>query len=253
MIALDFTGQTAVITGGLQGIGKAIADLLYQGGASVVVGDIAARAQTLAPRHLVVPTNVACCADAHRLIDTAILTFGGVDILVNSCGVSAMNPVDAMSEADWQRALDINVKAIGYLSEAVIPHMRAKQAGRIINIASQAGKNGYRMMGQYVASKHAVLGLTKVMAIELARDNILVNAVCPGIVETQMKWQERLAGAELRGMTPEAIYAEDCSQVLLGRTAQPSDIAGVVAFLASPLAAYMTGQAINVTGGMTMH
>lgn len=253
MIALDFTGQTAVITGGLQGIGKAIADLLYQGGASVVVGDIAARAQTLAPRHLVVPTNVACCADAHRLIDTAILTFGGVDILVNSCGVSAMNPVDAMSEADWQRVLDINVKAIGYLSEAVIPHMRAKQAGRIINIASQAGKNGYRMMGQYVASKHAVLGLTKVMAIELARDNILVNAVCPGIVETQMKWQERLAGAELRGMTPEAIYAEDCSQVLLGRTAQPSDIAGVVAFLASPLAAYMTGQAINVTGGMTMH
>lgn len=253
MIALDFTGQTAVITGGLQGIGKAIADLLYQGGASVVVGDIAARAQTLAPCHLVVPTNVACCADAHRLIDTAILTFGGVDILVNSCGVSAMNPVDAMSEADWQRVLDINVKAIGYLSEAVIPHMRAKQAGRIINIASQAGKNGYRMMGQYVASKHAVLGLTKVMAIELARDNILVNAVCPGIVETQMKWQERLAGAELRGMTPEAIYAEDCSQVLLGRTAQPSDIAGVVAFLASPLAAYMTGQAINVTGGMTMH
>ncbi len=237
----------------MQGIGKAIADLLYQGGASVVVGDIAARAQTLAPRHLVVPTNVACCADAHRLIDTAILTFGGVDILVNSCGVSAMNPVDAMSEADWQRVLDINVKAIGYLSEAVIPHMRAKQAGRIINIASQAGKNGYRMMGQYVASKHAVLGLTKVMAIELARDNILVNAVCPGIVETQMKWQERLAGAELRGMTPEAIYAEDCSQVLLGRTAQPSDIAGVVAFLASPLAAYMTGQAINVTGGMTMH
>lgn len=253
MIALDFTGQTAVITGGLQGIGKAIADLLYQGGASVVVGDIAARAQTLAPRYLVVPTNVACCADAHRLIDTAILTFGGVDILVNSCGVSAMNPVDAMSEADWQRVLDINVKAIGYLSEAVIPHMRAKQAGRIINIASQAGKNGYRMMGQYVASKHAVLGLTKVMAIELARDNILVNAVCPGIVETQMKWQERLAGAELRGMAPEAIYAEDCSQVLLGRTAQPSDIAGVVAFLASPLAAYMTGQAINVTGGMTMH
>ena len=147
----------------------------------------------------------------------------------------------------------MNVKGLSYLSEAAIRVMKVRQAGRIINIASQAGKNGYRLMGQYVASKHAVLGLTKVMAIELARDNILVNAVCPGIVETEMKWRERREGAELRGLTPEAIYAEDCSQVLLGRTAQPLDVANVVAFLVSPLSSYMTGQAINVTGGMTMH
>lgn len=253
MIALDFSGQTAVVTGGLQGIGKAIAALLHQGGANVVIGDIAARSREQSLRQLVVRTDVASREQAHQLIGAAVETFGGVDILVNSCGVSAMSAVDAMSEADWQRILDVNVKAIGWLSEAAIPLMRARKAGRIINIASQAGKNGYRLMGQYVASKHAVLGLTKVMAIELARDNILVNAVCPGIVETEMKWRERREGAELRGMTPEAIYAEDCSQVLLGRTAQPADVAGVVAFLASPLATYMTGQAINVTGGMTMH
>lgn len=253
MIALDFSGQTAVVTGGLQGIGKAIAALLHRGGANVVIGDIAARAREQTARQLVLRTDVASREQAHQLIEAAVETFGGVDILVNSCGVSAMSAVDAMSEADWQRILDVNVKAISWLSEAAIPLMRARQAGRIINIASQAGKNGYRLMGQYVASKHAVLGLTKVMAIELARDNILVNAVCPGIVETEMKWRERREGAELRGMTPEAIYAEDCSQVLLGRTAQPGDVAGVVAFLASPLAAYMTGQAINVTGGMTMH
>lgn len=253
MIALDFSGQTAVVTGGLQGIGKAIAALLHRGGANVVVGDIAARAREQSLRQLVLRSDVSSREQAHQLIDAAVETFGGVDILVNSCGVSAMSAVDAMSEADWQRILDVNVKAIGWLSEAAIPLMRARQAGRIINIASQAGKNGYRLMGQYVASKHAVLGLTKVMAIELARDNILVNAVCPGIVETEMKWRERLEGAELRGMTPEEIYAEDCSQVLLGRTAQPEDVAGVVAFLASPLAAYMTGQSINVTGGMTMH
>jgi 3-oxoacyl-[acyl-carrier protein] reductase/meso-butanediol dehydrogenase/(S,S)-butanediol dehydrogenase/diacetyl reductase len=226
---------------------------LHRGGANVVIGDIAARAREQSLRQLVLRTDVASREQAHQLIGAAVETFGGVDILVNSCGVSAMSAVDAMSEADWQRILDVNVKAIGWLSEAAIPLMRARKAGRIINIASQAGKNGYRLMGQYVASKHAVLGLTKVMAIELARDNILVNAVCPGIVETEMKWRERREGAELRGMTPEAIYAEDCSQVLLGRTAQPADVAGVVAFLASPLAAYMTGQAINVTGGMTMH
>lgn len=253
MIALDFSGQTAVVTGGLQGIGKAIAALLHRGGANVVVGDIAARAREQSLRQLVLRSDVSSREQAHQLIDAAVETFGGVDILVNSCGVSAMSAVDAMSEADWQRILDVNVKAIGWLSEAAIPLMRARQAGRIINIASQAGKNGYRLMGQYVASKHAVLGLTKVMAIELARDNILVNAVCPGIVETEMKWRERREGAELRGMTPEEIYAEDCSQVLLGRTAQPEDVAGVVAFLASPLAAYMTGQSINVTGGMAMH
>jgi len=253
MIALDFSGQTAVVTGGLQGIGKAIADLLHQGGANVVVGDIAVRAREQTTRKLVVRTDVASREDAHLLIDAAVQTFGGVDILVNSCGVSAMNPVSQMRDDDWQRILDVNVKSIGWLSQAVIPFMKAKQAGRIINIASQAGKNGYRLMGQYVASKHAVLGLTKVMAIELAHDNILVNAVCPGIVETEMKWRERREGALLRGMTAEDIYAEDCSQVLLGRTAQPADVAGVVAFLASPLAAYMTGQAINVTGGMTMH
>jgi len=253
MIALDFSGQTAVVTGGLQGIGKAIADLLHQGGANVVVGDIAVRAREQTTRRLAVRTDVASREDAHLLIDAAVQTFGGVDILVNSCGVSAMNPVSQMSDDDWQRILDVNVKSIGWLSQAAIPLMKAKQGGRIINIASQAGKNGYRLMGQYVASKHAVLGLTKVMAIELAHDNILVNAVCPGIVETEMKWRERREGALLRGMTAEDIYAEDCSQVLLGRTAQPADVAGVVAFLASPLAGYMTGQAINVTGGMTMH
>lgn len=253
MLSLDFSGQTAVVSGGLQGIGKAIADLLWQGGANVVVGDIAVTAPLHQERRLTIRTDVALREDAQQLINAAVETFGGVDILVNSCGVSAMSPVEAMTETDWQRILDVNVKGVSYLSEAAIRVMKPRRNGRIINIASQAGKNGYRLMGQYVASKHAVLGLTKVMAIELAADNILVNAVCPGIVETEMKWRERREGAALRGLTPEAIYAEDCSQVLLGRTAQPLDVAGVVAFLASPLSSYMTGQAINVTGGMTMH
>ncbi|UXY11560.1 SDR family oxidoreductase [Kosakonia sp. ML.JS2a] len=253
MIALDFSGQTAVVSGGLQGIGKAIADLLHIGGANVVVGDIAVVKPERDRRYVVQPCDVASRTDAQALITTAREVFGGVDILVNSCGVSAMSPVDAMQERDWQRILDVNVKGLSYLSEAAIRIMKTQRAGRIINIASQAGKNGYRLMGQYVASKHAVLGLTRVMAIELAQHNILVNAVCPGIVETEMKWRERQQGAALRGLTADDIYAEDCSQVLLGRTAQPLDVANVVAFLASPLASYMTGQAINVTGGMTMH
>lgn len=253
MVAIDLRGQTAVVTGGLQGIGRAIAELLHQAGASVVVGDIAITARETGDRWLWLPCDIARPEQAGELIAAAQQQFGRVDILVNSCGVSAMSRIDELDEAAWQRILDVNVKGVGYASQAAIALMKPQRYGRIINIASQAGKNGYRLMGQYVASKHAVLGLTKVAAIELARDNILVNAVCPGIVETPMKWHERELGGKLRGLTAEDIYAEDCSQVPLGRTAQPEDVANVVLFLASPLSSYMTGQAINVTGGMTMH
>lgn len=108
-------------------------------------------------------------------------------------------------------------------------------------------------MTAYVASKHAVIGLTKNLALEVAADGIQVNAVCPGIIETEMKQRERVDGAKLRGLTVAEIEAEDASQVPLRRTGTPQDVANVVLFLASPLASYLTGQAINVTGGMTMH
>jgi dihydroanticapsin dehydrogenase len=148
----------------------------------------------------------------------------------------------------------INSTGLYWISKLFAEAMvRGNKAGRIIQIASQAGKNGYRAMGGYCASKHAVLGLTKVMGVELAKHNVLVNAVCPGIVETPMKHRERVEGGVIRGMTAQEIYEEDCSQIPLGRTAEVSDVANVVLFLASPLASYMTGQAINVTGGMTMN
>ena len=105
----------------------------------------------------------------------------------------------------------------------------------------------------HVASKHAVLGLTKTLALEVAKDQILVNAVCPGVIETEMKWRERITGDLLRGMTPEEVLEEDQSQIPLGSTGQPQDVANVVLFLASDLSSYLTGQAINITGGMTMH
>lgn len=155
---------------------------------------------------------------------------------------------------DWKFTLDINVYAVFELSKAFANLViEADKAGRIINIASQAGKNGYRAMSSYVASKHALIGLTKTAAIELAAHNILVNAVCPGIVETAMKQRERIEGGLLRGMTAEEVYQEDCSQVPLGRTAEANEVAGLVEFLTIEESSYMTGQAINITGGMTMH
>jgi meso-butanediol dehydrogenase/(S,S)-butanediol dehydrogenase/diacetyl reductase len=188
------------------------------------------------------------------MIKAAVDNFGGIDVIVNNAGISTMDYAVNIKEEDWDKVLDINAKGVFLCSQSAAKAMIAKgNGGRIINMASQAGKNGYRCMGNYCASKHAVIGFTKVMAVELARDNILVNAVCPGIVETEMKLRERVEGAILRGVTAEVIEKEDNSQVPLGRTAKPEDIANVVLFLASHLASYMTGQAINVTGGMTMN
>lgn len=256
MLNIDFTGKTLVVTGGLTGIGKGIADLFLKAGANVVIGDIACKpGVTLIHERLVqIRIDVTSGEDAARLIECSVDSFGRIDFLVNNSGTSTMDFAVDIKEEDWDKVMDINAKGVYLVSQAGARQMlRQGGGGRIINIASQAGKNGYRCMGNYVASKHAVLGFTKVMALELAREQILVNAVCPGIVETDMKKRERVEGAALRGMTPEDILAEDRSQVPLGRTAEPEDVANVVLFLASPLASYMTGQAINVTGGMTMN
>jgi 3-oxoacyl-[acyl-carrier protein] reductase len=256
MLSIDLSGQTLVVTGGLTGIGKGIADLFLTAGANVVIGDIACKpgVDKVHDRLVHTRTDVTAQQDADALIRTAVEAFGGVDVLVNNSGTSTMDYVTDIKESDWDKVMDVNAKGVYLVSQSGAKQMlRQGRGGRIINIASQAGKNGYRCMGNYCASKHAVLGFTKVMAIELAKEQILVNAVCPGIVETDMKRRERVEGAVLRGMSPEEILAEDRSQVPLGRTAQPEDVANVVLFLASPLSSYMTGQAINVTGGMTMH
>ncbi|NJJ39753.1 SDR family NAD(P)-dependent oxidoreductase [Paenibacillus apii] len=255
MLTINLTGRTLVITGGLSGIGKGIADLFLQAGANVVIGDIACEGEERPLERLaVIRCDVTREEDADKLIAYAVATFGRIDFVVNNSGISTMDFAVDIKESDWDKVMDVNAKGVFLVSQAGARQMlRQGGGGRIINIASQAGKNGYRCMGSYVASKHAVLGFTKVMALELARKQILVNAVCPGIVETDMKRRERVEGAQLRGMTPEDILAEDCSQVPLGRTAQPEDVANVVLFLASHLASYMTGQAINVTGGMTMN
>ena len=256
MIGIDLTGKVALVTGGKNGIGKAVVDTLLAAGASVVSGDLGHdegfKLET--NQFAVSKVNVASEKSIHQWLENTVAVFGKVDILVNSAGISTMDLVVDSQISDWDKVMDVNARGVFLTSRNVGKLMQeANNGGRIIQIASQAGKNGYTALGTYTASKHAVLGLTKTMAKELAKDNILVNAVCPGIVETEMKHRERVDGGRIRGMTPEEIYAEDCSQIPLGRTAKASEVAAVVLFLASQLSAYMTGQAINVTGGMTMH
>ncbi len=271
MVTIDLTNRLAVVTGGQSGIGQGIVQQLLQAGATVISADLSidqdfelvdaphARSQAnqqleLYPQLIYMRLDLSQAADIERWFALVLSRIGVPDIVVNCAGISTMDYVVDSQLADWEKVFSINSTGL-YLTSKLFARamIEASKPGRIIQMASQAGKNGYRAMGAYCASKHAVLGLTKVMAIELAKHNILVNAVCPGIVETPMKHRERIEGGAIRNMTAEQIYEEDCSQVPLGRTAKVEDIAGVVLFLTSQLSSYMTGQAINVTGGMTMH
>lgn len=252
----ELRGRVVLVTGGASGIGAGVVDAFLANGATVVSADIGVADGWHAGRenewsvHLDVSDEAAVAA-ALEAIEGRI---GPVEIVVTAAGTSTLAFATETSERDWDRNLDINAKGSFLVAKHVAKRLvELGRTGRIVFISSQAGKNGYRGMTAYVASKHAVLGVTKTMAVELAPRGILVNAICPGIIETPMKHRERIEGGALRGMTAEEVAAEDRSQVPLGRTGTPGDVAGVALFLASDLSGYMTGQAINVTGGMTMH
>ena len=249
-------GDTLIlVTGGNSGIGRGCVEHFTAQGYRVLNIDRQHDIKTgVTANEIQVELDLENVNEITERIEQLVEQHGVPTILINCAGISRMDFVIESQLEDWQKTFTINVLAIVALTQVIAQQLIKHQlAGRIINIASQAGKNGYRGLGAYVASKHAVIGLTKTAAIELAQDNILVNAVCPGIVETPMKHRERSEGGLLRGMTAEEVYIEDCSQVPLGRTAEVSDLVGVIEFLCSPQSAYMTGQAINVTGGMTMH
>ncbi|MFD1713803.1 SDR family NAD(P)-dependent oxidoreductase [Amnibacterium flavum] len=249
--------RVVLVTGGASGIGAAVASAFAGEGAIVVSADLSHPGALEPSSRDGVWTARLDVADEDAvasLVADVGTRIGLIDTVVCAAGISTMDFAIDTTAADWQRNSDVNAKGSFFVAKHVARGLvAAERPGRVIFIASQAGKNGYRGMAAYVASKHAVLGLTKTMAVELAPRGITVNAICPGIIETPMKHRERIQGGALRGLTAEDIAAEDRSQVPLGRTGQPADVAGVALFLASDLASYMTGQGINVTGGMTMH
>ncbi|WP_066187858.1 MULTISPECIES: SDR family NAD(P)-dependent oxidoreductase [Gracilibacillus] len=254
MFTIDLTDKVAVVTGGANGIGKAIVDALRHSHAKVAVVDLHPSGRNTERDLFYIQADVSNKENVEKMMEQVINRFGKVDILVNNAGISTMDYLVDIKEEDWDKTMDVNAKGVQLCSQVIAQQMKKQgTSGKMIHIASQAGKNGYRLMGSYVASKHAVIGLTKVMALELAQDQINVNAVCPGIIETSMKHRERVLGGKLRGLDEEAIRQEDASQVPLGRTGTPEDVAYVVMFLASPFSDYMTGQALNITGGMTMN
>lgn len=238
------TGIRAVVTGGARGIGAAIARRLTADGARVAILDLL-DAQGLADElgGVSVRVDLSDPADTRARVAEATAALGGVDVLVNSAGVFRLVGLLDLDVDEWDRVMDVNARATLVTMQAVAPAMIAQGHGRIVNIASMAAKAGGGREGHYAASKAAVVALTRAAAIEWGCHGITANAVCPGYVLTEM-------GAATR--TPEQV-AEWSARSPLGRLGTPDDVAALVAHLASPDASYITGQALNVTGGMIMH
>jgi NAD(P)-dependent dehydrogenase (short-subunit alcohol dehydrogenase family) len=258
---MDLKGQVAIVTGGGRGIGRATALELARMGADVVVAELdragaegtEGQVKALGRRASVVPTDVTSRLALAAMAERARAEFGRIDILVNNAGIyRAALPLD-ITEAHWDAVMNVNARAVFFASQAVLPTMIEQRGGVIISLASMAGKVGSRGNLPYNASKAAVISITKSLALAHAADGIRVNCVCPGFVETDM-WASVASNlGAMAGLSPEEFTRQRLGQIPLGRMERPEDVAQVIGFLASSRAAYMTGQAINVTGGLVMH
>ena len=259
---LGLTGKVAIVTGGASGIGTAIVEGFVKEGANVVIADISLDSAPKLAKNvrkdkvqvLAVRTDVAKKSDADSLISTTLKEFGKIDILVNNAAVAPKNLVKFadVDEEEWDRVNDINVKGVYLVTRAVIPRMIAARHGKIVNMASVGGKEGFPSWSPYIASKFAVLGITQSLAKELAEYDINVNAVCPGIVRTPL-WEKLIdVVSEREGVPREQVFDRWCEPILLKRLQTSEDIANVVLFLSSDVSRNMTGEAISVNGGMRM-
>ena len=243
-------GKVAVVTGASRGIGRAIAVKLAEEGAKVVVNysgsqakaeEVVEMIQANGGEAIAVQASVSQTEEVTALMDAAVKTFGALDILVNNAGITRDNLLMRMKEDEWDDVLNTNLKGVFLCTKAVTRQMMKQRAGRIINISSIVGVAGNAGQANYVAAKAGVIGLTKTTAKELASRNILVNAIAPGFIETEMTEQ-----------LPEDIKKGMLTQIPLAKLGQPEDIAKAVAFLASDDANYMTGQTLHIDGGMVM-
>ena len=253
----DLDARVALVTGAASGIGAAIATALHAAGVRLALADInvtgvEAVAGSL-PGSTVLEIDVTDRASVDAAVEAAGAAHGPLDIVVANAGVSSMCAALEITDADWDFNFGVNARGVFLTNQAACrAFMAAGRGGVIVNTASLAGKVGAPLLAHYSASKFAVLGWTQALAREMAPHGIRVNAVCPGFVRTSMQEREIVWEAELRGMTPEAVRAEYVAMTPLGRIEEPEDVADVVLFLASDAARFMTGQGVNVTGGVRM-
>ncbi|ALM29408.1 3-oxoacyl-[acyl-carrier-protein] reductase [Bacillus altitudinis MN12] len=244
------TNKTAVVTGASRGIGRSIAIDLAKKGANVVVNysgneakanEVVDEIKALGQQAFAVKADVSNAEEVQALMKQAVDTFGSIDILVNNAGITKDNLLMRMKENEWDDVININLKGVFNCTKAVTRQMMKQRSGRIINVASVVGVCGNPGQANYVAAKAGVIGLTKTTAKELASRHITVNAVAPGFISTDMT--DKL---------DENVQTEMLKQIPLARFGAPEDISNVVVFLASEGAGYITGQTIQVDGGMVM-
>lgn len=246
MTTIDLSGKVALVTGGTRGIGRSLAESLHAAGADVAVAgrDLDRARQTAAElggRTVGVACDVADGAQVEAAVAAAEQALGPIDILVNNAGLTRDNILLRLSEDDWDAVLDANLKGAFNTTRAVVKGMMKRRSGRIINISSIVGLIGNKGQANYAASKAGLIGFTKAVAKEYASRGVLVNCVAPGFIDTDMT----------RALSDEARTAL-LGSIALGRLGRPEDVAGAVLFLASDLAAYITGQVLVVDGGMVM-
>ena len=249
--------RVAIVTGSGAGIGAAIARAFAAEGARIGVVDLdAARARESAAELGVAALPVACDVTREdavaRMVAAVRERFGRIDILVNNAGIMRKAYVRDMPLALWQQVLDVNLTATFLCSKAVLPHMIGRNAGRIINIASIAGKVGEPTASAYSAAKFGVIGFTRSLALEVARHDILVNAICPGPIPTALGQQGWQQGAEVEGVGLDRVMARVNSRSPLGRLGTVEQVARMALFIASDDCDFTTGSAFNVDGGIVM-
>jgi meso-butanediol dehydrogenase/(S,S)-butanediol dehydrogenase/diacetyl reductase len=251
-------GRRAIVTGGGRGIGRGICLELARHGADVVVADIngdnaaavAGEVRALGRRATSVAGDVGSAAGRQAILAAAEEQLGPVDILVNNAGIQQIVDPFTLSEADWDRMMAINAKAVFFMCQLVLPGMIQRQRGAVVNLASAAGKLAITpVTPHYNASKAAVIAITKTWARIAAPHGVRVNCVCPGMIDTEMWQMIDIEWGQMLGKPRGETWAERVAQVPMGRGGTPEDVARVITFLASDMAGYMTGQAINVTGG----
>lgn len=262
-----FAGKTIVVTGSgrEKGLGQAILQRFAEEGANCVVSDIAitAEAEGVAEelrgsgaKVATIACDVSDAAACSALVEGAVAAFGGVDIFVNNAGIGfMMRPLLDVDPADWDKVIGVNLSGAFYCTQAAARAMIAGgRGGRILNIASQAAKSGFPHLPAYVSSKHGMIGLTRASAIELGAHGITVNAVCPNHVTTALGAEQNAYFSRLLGFDSVDAYVENMKRKNpLGRPGLPGDTAGACAWLASEDAVYITGEALNVSGGEEMH
>jgi 2-hydroxycyclohexanecarboxyl-CoA dehydrogenase len=253
---MNLQGKTAFVTGGGRGIGRSIALGLAREGAQVAVLDILKgnaegvchEIEALGVKGLALGADLTRRADVDHAVNEACAQFGQLDVLVNNAGWDRLEPFLESEEETWDKIIAVNFKSVLYVCKAALPRMVAQGGGgRVINIASDAGRVGSTGEAVYAGSKGAIIAFSKALAREMARQRITVNVVCPGLTETPL-----LQGIRAQSPKTERVIEAVTRAIPLGRVGQPEDVAGAVVYLASPAADYVTGQTLSVSGGLTM-